>query len=143
MWGQSRWWYTSQLSKKQEMKRALKLWIGLAEVVQKSGKTPLGSVKKAACVNVVGLASDPSDFSKRAAKSLSEAEFDMIDLEDLEPFSERVNSHKVDTDLRELAREAEIDGQIKFGIFHTYPVTPKACRVKPPKKGKRRVPHKR
>lgn len=96
--------------------------MGLAEVVQQTGKTPLGSANKAACVNVIGLASDPIDFNKRAEKALSEAEFDMLELEDVEAFSDRMNTHEVDPDLRELAQEAEMDGQVKFGTFHTYPL---------------------
>ncbi len=138
MRGQSRWWFASQLPKKQKMNQTSRLWIGLAEVVQETGKTPLGSVNKAACVNVVGLATGPSDFSKRAQKALSEAEFDMIDLEDVEAFSERVSTHEVDASLRELAREAEVDGQVKFGTFHTYPVKSKASPVKPAEKAEGR-----
>lgn len=118
------------------MKHTLKLWIGLAEVVQKNRETPLGSIDKAACVNVVGMAFDPADFSKRTAEALSEAEFDMINLEDVEVFSERLNTHEVDEGLQELGREAEIDGQMKFGTFHTYPLTPKASSVKAANKGK-------
>ncbi len=121
------------------MKRALKLWIGLAEVRQKIGKTPLGNINKGACVNVVGLASDRSDFSKCAKRAFSKIEFDMIDLEDVEELSERVNTHGVAASLRELAHEAEIDGQLKFGTFHTYPLMPKASRAKPSKRKKESV----
>jgi hypothetical protein len=116
------------------MKRPLKLWVGLAELDQKCGEIPLGSPNKAACVNVIGLAFSPSDFSRRAERALSEADFNMVSLEDVEAFTDRVNAHEVHARLRELAREAEEDGQVKFGTFHTYPVKPKPSRAKPDKK---------
>ena len=55
--------------------------------------------------------------------ALSDAGFVLIDVEDVEPFVQRITGYQVDPALKELALAAQEDGEVKFGTFHTYPVT--------------------
>lgn len=98
------------------------LWIALAEVLQRPGTKPLGASNKGACVNVLGMAANSVAFRRRVEKALSAIDLILINLEDVEPFRQRAGKYQVASTLKELARLARMDGQIKFGTFHTYPM---------------------
>src|SRR5262245_41950231 len=98
------------------------LWIGLAEVVPRSGH-PLASESSAAFTNVLGHGADPREFRCRAVRVLNKFGLDLYRLEDVEVFASRIRKHYVSLEVRKLADEAEATGNIVFGTFHTFPLT--------------------
>jgi hypothetical protein len=104
------------------LQNSKKVWIGLAEVVQHPGRLPLGRRNRGACVNVVACAANEGAFRLAVEKALAEAGFSLVDIEDVEVFSERASRYRVAGELVEFAKTVEQDGLVRFGTFHTYPV---------------------
>jgi hypothetical protein len=104
------------------------LWIGLAEVVPRSGH-PLATESSAAFTNVLGRAANPQEFRFRAIRALNQFDLDLHRLEDVEVFASRIRKHHVSLEVRKLADEAQTNGKIVFGTFHTFPLTDLEWRI--------------
>ncbi|HEV8198835.1 MAG TPA: hypothetical protein VGS03_02325 [Candidatus Polarisedimenticolia bacterium] len=100
--------------------RALKeVWIGLIEVVPLPGVDTLGTVS-GAFVNFLALAADESEYREQVQAATSEAGFQAMTVEDVEPLRLRLSRANVDAELMSLAEGIEARGGFKFGTFHTF-----------------------
>lgn len=93
-------------------------WIALAHVMSRAG-TDLLDGARGAYVNAVGLASSSANFEMQLRESLVELGFEVVEIDDLELLSERQTKEGPSEELIELAK-LSVDGEIKFGSFHTY-----------------------
>ena len=95
------------------------LWIGLVNVIPKQGNDDLGD-SSGAYVNVISYASSSSQFCKLVKKELLELGFIVVEIEDIELFSDRIETYSVSDELFDLAREVESSKKIGLGTFHSY-----------------------
>jgi hypothetical protein len=95
------------------------IWIGLAQVSSKSVNGLLGS-SKGAYVNVLALASNSNDFTEKVIKAIKELELDFVQIEDVELFSERIESYEINDNIINLAIEVNKSKELRFGNFHTF-----------------------
>ena len=102
-----------------EREQAAEVWIGLAEVRQRPGAGVLMD-RNQAVVNVLALCRDEREFRAAVAVALSEAGFDLVDLEDPESLEERRSKYVVDDALLALAERVMSTGSPQFGRFHTW-----------------------
>jgi len=95
------------------------LWIGLVEVTPRTGNDlPDGAA--GAFVNVLSIAADASEFLEKVRQTLDALEFDVQDVENIEPFARRVSTRELDPKLILLANEVLQSGETRFGTFHCY-----------------------
>ena len=95
-------------------------WIGLVEVFGPRNKTLSEEKPKGAFVNVIALACSEQEFFSRVREALEELGFDILDLEDVEPYAERTKKYKIDPKLKEMAAKIDSKNPIGFGTFHMY-----------------------
>ena len=95
------------------------VWIGLAEVKQRSGAAMLMD-RNEAIVNVLAMADSPSAFHQAAESALAKIGFDLVNLEDVESLRRRREQFQVADELLALAKEVARDGVARFGAFHTW-----------------------
>jgi hypothetical protein len=94
------------------------VWVGLANVRPRPGNQYVQD--KGAFVNVLAFAADKVTYINRIKKALDELDFDLVDIEDVEPFRIRTANHEVDETLKAAAAEAEREKGVAFGVFHSY-----------------------
>jgi hypothetical protein len=105
---------------KERMKDAGKIiWIGLADVVPCQGNHELGD-SKGAYVKVVAPALSDSDFSEKVAEAFLSCDFLVKNLEDVQTFVDYLEKRSVPDDLKDLAKQAQVDESVLFGTFHAY-----------------------
>lgn len=95
------------------------VWIGLAEVLHRPGAGSLMD-RNSAYVNVLAMATTALDFEKLARDAFAVAGFDLVELDDAEPFAKRTADMQVDDTLFALAKSVEATGIPRFGTFHTW-----------------------
>ena len=94
------------------------VWIGLATVIPFEGNNDLGNAKGAA-VNVLHWAKNENDFREKVALQLSEYEYSLEELEDVELF-DFSNSEKYNDDLDEKAEIVKKMKSLQWGTFYTF-----------------------
>jgi len=94
------------------------VWIGLATVIPLEGNNDLGNAKGAA-VNVLHWAKNENDFREKVALQLSEYEYSLEELEDVELF-DFTNSEKYNDDLDEKAVIVKKMKSLQWGTFYTF-----------------------
>lgn len=94
------------------------VWIGLATVVPFEGNNDLGNAKGAA-VNVLHWAKNENDFREKVSLQLSEYEYSLEELEDVELF-DFSNSKKYNDDLDEKAIIVKKMKSLQWGTFYTF-----------------------
>ena len=98
-----------------------KIWIGLVGLVPKKGNTSLGKEIGGAYVNVVGYAFDKEDFQEKVILELEKRNFEMIEIEDIEPYLNRIEHFEVANEIRRISALAQKSKELQFGTFHTFP----------------------
>mgnify|MGYP001547216250 CR=1 FL=1 len=71
-------------------------------------------------VNVVGLANGKVDFRKKVKKEFAQINFTLLRLENVQTFSERISTKKVEKSLYELVNDVLETTRIGFSTFHSY-----------------------
>jgi hypothetical protein len=99
--------------------KQLEAWIGLARVEARAGNNTLGSAT-GAVAPVLALAYDQGDFVAKAVTMLNACEFDVLEIEDIEPFAKRVEKCDVASHIVTLAILLTEDNPVVFGTFQSY-----------------------
>lgn len=94
-------------------------WIGLAHVRPHEGNVSLQG-GKGAFVPIVGLASSADDLASLAATLLHYHQFEVIEVNDIEPLSERLANHSVEDEMLEIAGKLSHHDRIGIGRFQVY-----------------------
>lgn len=75
---------------------------------------------KGAYVNAIVLADGIDSYRIKVKEELSMLSFYVVEMEDIELFSDRKNKYSISEELNEIAENAENTGNVSFGIFHSY-----------------------
>lgn len=94
-------------------------WIGMAHVKPTPGNASLGSAIGAYVV-AVGWAIDQRAFERLVTIALRAWEFEVLDIEDVEPYEERASEAMIDPLLMRLSEELTAKQPIAFGLFDAY-----------------------
>jgi hypothetical protein len=96
------------------------VWIGLVGVRKLAGCQILDETK-GAFVNVLTVALSAQEFELKVQHWANELRLFVDEIEDAEPFEERIAKHEVTDELKELSDEAENrPNEVLFGAFHRY-----------------------
>jgi hypothetical protein len=96
------------------------LWIALAHVKPKARKSILPKKAKGSFVNVLGIAKDVDELERRIRQAVEADGLELVELEDVEKFDERIENYDVSTELWNLADSMRNSGDLRFGTFHNY-----------------------
>jgi len=96
------------------------VWIALVHLKPKSGKSALPSGAKGAYTNALALAKDLAGFEEKIRKHAQDYGLELVDIEDAEPFEQRVRSYEVSVELKELADSIQNSPQVCFDAFYNY-----------------------
>jgi hypothetical protein len=95
------------------------IWIGLVQISNRPDNGLLDGAK-GAYVNVLAMANDSFDFIEKVKKALANLELGFVQIEDVEPFSERSKYYEMDENIINLAIEVSKTKELCFGNFHTF-----------------------
>lgn len=95
------------------------LWIGLAEVEQRSRNGVLGDVR-GAFTNAVAMANGKANFRAAVKRGLDDLGLRLIHLKEAETLKTRLSKHSISEDLERTAEEVKSTGEVGFGTFHTF-----------------------
>ena len=95
------------------------VWVGLAEVIQRPGAGVLMD-RSEAFVNVLILADSHEDYLTKTRAHLNELGFDLVEIEDVEPFSHRARFGELEHAFLSLANDAARTKLPQLGPFHTW-----------------------
>ena len=95
------------------------MWIGLATVHQRIGAGVLLD-RNDAFVNTLALARTADGFTEIVRGGLAQLGFDLIELEEAEPLTERRASHTIPEEIDRLAESALATAAPRFGAFYTW-----------------------
>ena len=95
------------------------LWIGLVNIVPKEGNLDLGDAK-GAFTNFIAFANSRDDFLISAQTEFEKRNYVIVDVEDIEPLSVRINKYQLREDLLTLARYVEETGNPGIDRLHIY-----------------------
>lgn len=101
-------------------KNSKEVWIGLVTVKPKSGNKFFDKDSKGAYVNILAWANKKSEFQSEVKHALDDYQLKLIEMEDIEPMSIRLEKFSVDSRLIDLSIEVENTGKVRFGTFHFY-----------------------
>lgn len=96
-----------------------RVWIGLVGLTPRQGNRMLEGAK-GAFVNVVAFVSDADQYRQQVTCALNETDFDVFDIDDVEPFDDRRSSYEVDDAIIALADECQKDHAISLGAFYPF-----------------------
>jgi hypothetical protein len=99
-----------------EQVRDKEVWIALLLVHQRPGARVLMD-ENDAYVQTLALASSTREYEKIVRDTLGERGFDVVEIEDPEPLSERMKSWTVDPSLLSIASQVEKSGEVGVGPF--------------------------
>ena len=94
-------------------------WIGLVNVRPKAGNDGLGNAL-GAFVASIALAEGPADFGRKVTEVLTQYGFDIVRIEDIEPFEDRVQKHSVTPNILKLAADVTHENPVALADFHSY-----------------------
>ena len=98
------------------------VWIGLAHVKPREGNDALeGAI--GAFVPVLALAAGVEEFVSRATTFLSGLRFDVIEMDDIQLFNERLRAKKVQKAVRKLAKRLTAAEPVVMDTFQAYDKT--------------------
>ena len=98
-------------------------WIGVAELCQRPGVEKLGP-NRGGIVAVVLFARDRIAFEERIRRILSEMGFDLVRLNDVDLYAQRMSTHEIDQSIRTAADRLDPASRdaVAFGTFNTFPL---------------------
>ena len=95
------------------------VWIGLAHVKPNTGNASLqGAI--GAFVPSLALANDADEYAGKVTSLLEEYDFEVLELEDIEPFEMRKKHTDVSIDVEKLASEINSDNPVLLDEFQAY-----------------------
>ena len=94
-------------------------WIGFARVEPRAGNKTLGSAA-GAVVPVLALAFNQDSFVASAVTVLNACEFDVIEIEDIEPFARKAKKYDAANAILNLAASLTGENPVAFGTFQSY-----------------------
>jgi len=110
--------YTMNIPNKNKHQSKLK-WIGLINVKPRPGNSALGNAL-GAFVASIALADGPEEYGRKVTEALNEYGFDVVQIEDVELFEDRVQKHSVTPDILELAAAVTQENPVALADFHSY-----------------------
>jgi hypothetical protein len=96
------------------------IWIAFIHVKPLSPKSVLSSGAKGAYANAMALANDRRGFEDKIRKGVLDYGLELVDLEDVETFAERVESQDVSSELLAIAESIESPERVYFDAFYNY-----------------------
>lgn len=96
------------------------VWIAMVHVKNKEGSDLLGKEAHGAFVNILAMVTDGVEFEKEIVRASEHYGLELVAIEDLERFSDRIKKFKVDQSLMILAEEVKQTGSPRFSSFHVY-----------------------
>ena len=97
----------------------MSVMIGLVHVRPRPGNSELGS-SLGAFLNALAEASDEDDFKAKMIDELGALDFEVLEVEEVEPFEVRIAKNRVEQQLIDLAAEVGRTGGVQLGTFHSY-----------------------
>ena len=99
----------------------MELWIGLADVIRGPGCRILEN-SKGAFANVMAHAANSEEFKEKVKNSARDLDLELVDLEDVQTFSERSKGNVVfDDQIYQIKDKAERDREsVVFGTFYKW-----------------------
>ncbi|HEY6904000.1 MAG TPA: hypothetical protein VI216_06805 [Candidatus Acidoferrales bacterium] len=95
------------------------LWIGLVQL-KPLDREAFGAA--GAYTNIITWAADKHEFRSKAESIAATMNLYVVEIEDEEPFAERVREFQVDEEIEDMAQQAVSDpNAILCGTFHRYP----------------------
>ena len=95
------------------------VWIGLVCMKPRDENTILEN-SKGAYTSIVTMASSLKNYEEKVKELLNYYFLDLIEIEDAEPFEDRIAKYIVDQDLIDLAKSVMETGGIRFSTLNTY-----------------------
>jgi len=95
------------------------IWIGLVNVVPRKGNTFLHDAV-GAYVSALVIAKNAAEFCSSVRHQMDQYEFDVIGIDDIELYRERILRCKVAEVIDELSKGLNDCNPIGFGTFHSY-----------------------
>ncbi len=95
------------------------IWIGLVGVTPQPGNNLLGDAK-GAYVNVLASATSAAKYTTKVKGALKEIGLNLIEIDDLEPLSERLSKWTVDEEIITMAQTVRKIDSVAFGTFYEY-----------------------
>ncbi len=96
-----------------------KVWIGLLGVKPKNANIIIGGAA-GAYTNILACAQTEDQFIKKVKLFLEDNFLEFIEIEDVEPFQERIANYSVDQELVDLAKVVLKMGETRIGTLDTY-----------------------
>lgn len=95
------------------------LWVGLVHVKPRTGRDLLEGAS-GAYTTAVCLASDAGGFRIRVGIFFANLGFEVLEVDDLEPLTERRATHDVPQAILDAGTHAEASGEVEFDTYFTY-----------------------
>ena len=95
------------------MSRASQKWIGLANVTPKPGNDLLGTGPGAFVVSIA-WANSARDYFRKVVDVLNEEGFDVVQIEDIDTFEDRIKNQTVASEILELAEQVTEDDPVSL-----------------------------
>ena len=95
------------------------MWIGLVNVRPKAGNAALGNAL-GAFVASIALAKGPGDYGQKVTEVLNQYGFDIVHIDDVELFEDRMHKHLVTPNILQLAAGVTQENPVALADFHSY-----------------------
>ncbi|MBL4906773.1 MAG: hypothetical protein JKX94_04915 [Sneathiella sp.] len=96
---------------------AKQVWIGLFGLTIPEKNEVLEGCDYA-YVNALSVAISKEEFISKVKLSCQKLQFLVDEIEDVEPFSQRIKNYKTNADMYQLAEQAKSKNEVMFGTFH-------------------------
>ena len=93
-------------------------WIGLLHVKPREGNNVTDGLYS--FVNVVAFATDAGEYATIAVRLLNAMDFDVLQLEDIEPWSSRLQHSSPDQEIRDLVDDLSDETFAAYSTFYSY-----------------------
>lgn len=108
------------MKKSNNKKTENQIFIGLAHVVTNKAAGGVLKSSKGAYVNILCLVSNETEFIVEASKVMKSMGLNLVDCEDIETFTERMEKYEIQDRLLSLAKQVNDEQKVIFGTFHSY-----------------------
>jgi hypothetical protein len=95
------------------------VWIGLVGFEPVKKNTIIGQSKGAYTI-ILAFASSRRNYEEKVSEFLIQNSLKLIEIEDLEPFEERIAKYVVEQYLIDLAKIVSECGEIRYGTLHIF-----------------------
>lgn len=102
-----------------DFSRYERVWIGLAEVIQRPRAGVLLD-RNLAYVNILAVAHGEDEYGREVTRALDALGFDLLSMADAEPLPSRMENGGLSAPLLALVEQVLLTGSPQFGTFHTW-----------------------